>query len=289
MPFTYEDYLNAANPQRRQDAYEGLLSQDQWAALTDSQRVAQAGGLSINPGDSRYADLARQTGAEPGRSITFSPGAANMDPRGWNDPSRVFSQDGYFYHAANNVSPWEQDRSDSSGLGDGTRWGILGPAFVLGGGLLANALGAGAAAGAGADAATGAAATGATDFVGPSAANMFDFSTIPSVQASQVGGMAATPAGLGGSSSVLGSLFSGDFAGAGSQALNWAMNNPLQAYGAAQTVGGLFQGNGGSRPASGGSGSKQGGGTGDPTKLARPQFTPNPYLLQQLRQGGYIS
>jgi hypothetical protein len=76
---------------------------------------------------------------------------------------------------------------------------------------------------------------------------------------------------------------------------SWAISHPLQAAGAIQTVGGLLGnsgggGGGGGNTSSGGGGSKSSGGgtnTGG-FKAERPQFQPNPYLLAQLRAGGYI-
>lgn len=78
------------------------------------------------------------------------------------------------------------------------------------------------------------------------------------------------------------------WSGIGSNAINAAIRNPLQTYGLIRSgVGLLTGGQGNSGSPGGGSGSKNAGGTGVPAKVERPQFQPNPFLLQQLQRGGY--
>lgn len=70
---------------------------------------------------------------------------------------------------------------------------------------------------------------------------------------------------------------------------SWAISHPLQAYGAGQTIAGLLNHGGGSNGGSSGTSNKGGTGTGVNTgfNAERPAYTPNPYLVQQLRQAGY--
>ena len=84
---------------------------------------------------------------------------------------------------------------------------------------------------------------------------------------------------------VTGLLGTGGLGNAGSSIAQWAMKNPMQAYGLVQTVGGMF-GGGSSGGNGGGSSSKSSNGSGV-GNIQRPQFQQNPYLAAQLQRGGY--
>jgi hypothetical protein len=290
------------------------------------QLYSMGGMLSLNPGDSRYNDFAATTKPELGRAINIVPGQGLDSYQGvniFNDPSRVQQGDGWHAYSADNQTAQSQDQNDS-GIGGGDdkyNW-LKGLAFVGGGAAAANGLmGAGAAA----DAAPGAfdfslmnpvtspeiAQVGA-DFVPGSAAGggsggllgggadtgggfgLGDGGGIDPETWAGNGGMGVSQNGIGpgswqnivqGSINNPGSLV-GRAGNAASSLGSWALKNPLQAYGAVQTLGGMLGGRGSNGGGSSASGKPAGNGTGMP-KLDRPQFIQNPYLAAQLRQGGY--
>jgi hypothetical protein len=268
------------------------------------------GGMLLAPGDSRYAGLAQQTGADPGRNIRIAAGDPSRDRNfELNDPSRYVRGDGYGAYAENNMTP-------GMSRGEEQRWNY--------GALIASALApiaAGAATGAFAGGAgLGGAGLGGADavtaaewFGGPGAATNPSAGLFGSVGADAGTGLLGGESGafdMGGSNGFGGStpLDAGapvtDLStpaqsnglldqgrGLLDRAGNWVMNNPLRALSLGHTAYGLLNRNGsnGGAPGGSGAGSKQGGGTslsGPPTQ--RPQWTPNPYLQAQLQRGGYL-
>jgi hypothetical protein len=96
------------------------------------------------------------------------------------------------------------------------------------------------------------------------------------------GGAQVVDHGVNASGGLFGS--SGGASGLLSQAGNWVMQNPLRAFGLAQTAYGLLNGGGGS--SGGGGGSSKGGGGGSLTSGGgtQQQFYVNPYTYAQLQR-----
>jgi hypothetical protein len=172
MPLTatYQDYLRTIDPQGNMEDRGGILSPDQWNALSITDQLHTMGGaMSIQPGDPRYDELAAFTKPEQGRGITIGPGTPRLEDHGiqiFNDPSRVYQGDGYHAYSGDNQTAQIQDHNDA-GIGGGDdkyNW-LKGLGFVAGGAGLATALGAGAGAGAAAgDAGWGLSAGGDAGF-----------------------------------------------------------------------------------------------------------------------------
>lgn len=328
MPFnlTYRDYL--ANNSAGSEA-GGLLSPEQWAQLDPQQQSGlvnfQGLGTAIGRNDSRYADLAQQTGVEPGRPINIGSGILdpNMRDQKGNlivkDPSKVYQGDGYYALGADNYTPGFQAGVADSGLFHGDKWDVAKVAAFLGLGAAAGgAFGAGAgesAAGAGAlnesaglnmgnafaggEAAGGGAAatTGATTGAATPTSSLLGGYGDAGMIAPGMENTAALDSSL--INHGLSSLAGGDLTGllapggvgtAAGHLGEWALTHPLQAYGAGQTVAGLLGGHGNSGGSGSSGGSNKGGsGTGvdGGFKAQRPTYTPNPFLIQQLRQAGY--
>ncbi len=326
MPFqlNYRDYL--ANNSGGSEA-GGLLSPDQWAQLDPQQQAGlvnfQGLGTAIGRNDSRYADLASKTGVEQNRPINIGSGILdpNMRDQKGNlivkDPSKVYQGDGYYALGADNYTPGYQAGVADSGIFHGDKWDVAKMAAFLG--LAAAGGGAFSGAGAGEAGAVSGAATPSDAYWGMTA-DAGNVATDAGA-ADGGGGLLSQDLGAGGGldpetwagnggmgvaqngigpgtwqniaqgtlnnpSSLLGRA--GDVAG---NLGSWAISHPLQAYGAVQTVGGLLGSHGGGGSTSSNSSNANKGGTGagvgDGYKAERPSYTPNPFLIQQLRQAGY--
>ncbi len=263
------------------------ISEQQWNAMDPNQQygAVQIGSYGVDPNDEvlkgitdRYAAAGNQ-----GRGVMVNDVNKFNGGNVWTDPTtgiRMTNPDNV-YKSPDRITP------------------AIGLAAVLGGGMLGNyMLGQGMFGGSGAGALleggipyNPAGYTAAGDAVGSggllsggaSAPSLLQGVTPSTVNGS---GLLTAPSLSGGASSggLLSSLGAGDFSGAASSVGNWAMNNPLQALGVGQSIGGLF-----GRDLLGGGGKP--GGSSNPTstynsgsKGGSGQFTPNPYTVSQLQR-----
>lgn len=312
----YGDYLRNAPGLNASENATVPMTQEEWNLLAPQQQWGLLGngnqGIAVNQFDSRYGDLKPTVGGEANRSVMVMPGVmgSNFDNRGiqrFNDPGKVVQGDGYYSSSEDNTTAAAQKEDQwsfarnvakiyaalaggawaaESGLLGGGVEGAAAPALDESAGLAMGNPFTGAAT---EGAATGGAASGATP--GMMSANGYSGAGMiaPGMEGSAAADSALINAGLprlaGGAATGL--LGDGTMSGAAGHLGNWALTHPIQAVGAVQTVGGLFnhggQGVGGSPNNS--SGSKSSPGTG--ISMQRPEFQQNPYLRQQLVMRGY--
>lgn len=327
MPFqlNYRDYL--ANNSGGSEAGGLLSPEQwaqfdpqQQAGLVNFQNM----GVAIGRNDPRYGDLAQQTQVEQGRPINVGGGILdpNMRDQKGNlivkDPSRVYQGDGYYALGADNYTPGYQAGVADSGIFHGDKWDVAKMAAFLG---LA-AAGGGAFSGAGAEAASPYIAAGEGDTAAVNAGLASGGSGTAAGGGALTGGTATTGSastgsllggygdagmiapGMGDAASAdsflinhgLSSLAGGDLTGllapggvgtAAGHLGSWAISHPLQLYGLGQTVSGLLGSYGGGSSGGGTNNGVSGSNVGASFKAERPSYTPNPFLIQQLRQAGY--
>lgn len=115
---TYQDYVRHMKESGREQA---PIPESQWNAMSLAEKFNNVGGgIGIGADDSRYADLASRTGAEPGRAvrITAPIGQSERGSQWWTDPSRVIDGEGWSAYSDNNQSPASQARGEAGGLSE---------------------------------------------------------------------------------------------------------------------------------------------------------------------------
>jgi hypothetical protein len=302
----YRDYLGQFDmSQRGNESWTAPMDENAWNSLDERGKWGSVSDtVGILSGDSRY-DQFKPQGAQGTYSLNYT-GGKPLSSEMVVDPSKARNVGGdVFSIAQENFTPKAQSNGEENPL-----W-ALAPLLVMSAPLWAGALGIGGAA------AEGVGLLGGAD-VGLGAS---EIGTAAAAGAPEAGALAggSSYAGAGmiapgmenaalldnflinnGLSQFAGGTMTGlasgapfaHLAGGAGEAigglLTSALKNPLQAYGLAQTIGGLLNGSGSNN--NGGSNSGTSGGSGSPVNLPkgnRGAWTPNPFTQNQIQNFRY--